>query len=180
MWEASAQAVVEAIARKSDARADDLNSALCELPSSAGDCGEKEGASNSVEEIGPHLFLASQFSGEAGTVFVVGIRRGNPFVLWSINNVAPQPIDSQGVLDAWQAERAGGKCREGGSEHPPGTCGPLYAAIGALPPDASGRPRFYVDAGYAHFMKPRLVIRPAAGSGMETRPPSCGLICTAS
>src|ERR1035437_9293144 len=84
MWKADAQAAVEALATKPNATAGDLNLTLCELSSSAGDCGEKEGASNSVVAIDSHLFLASQFSGEAGTVFIVGNRPGRPRVVWSI------------------------------------------------------------------------------------------------
>ena len=75
MWNASAQAVVQVLSSKPEASASDLNTALCELPSSAGDCGEKEGARNSVVAIGPHLFLASQFTGEAGTAFIAGFPR---------------------------------------------------------------------------------------------------------
>lgn len=152
MWKADAQAVIDVLDTKPTATAGDLNSVLCKLSSSTGNCGEKEGASNSVVAIDSHLFLASQFSGEAGTVFIVGIRRGTPALLWSINEAAPQKLDSQGLLGAWKAERAGENCREKGSGHAPGTCGPLYALVGALPADSFGRPRFYVDAGYAQIM----------------------------
>ena len=152
MWNASAQAVVQVLSSKPEASTSDLNAALCELPSSAGDCGEKEGARNSVVAIGPHLFLASQFSGEAGTAFIAGFREGKPTLLWSINNAPPQKIDSHDLLGAWKAERAGDKCRDEGSGHPPGTCGPLYADVGTLPSDSVGRPRFYIDAGYAQIM----------------------------
>jgi hypothetical protein len=152
MWNTSAQAVVQVLSSKPEASASDLNAALCELPSSAGDCGEKEGARNSVVAIGPHLFLASQFSGEAGTAFIAGFREGKPALLWSINNTPPQKIDSHDLLGAWKAERAGDKCRDEASGHPPGTCGPLYADVGMLPSDSVGRPRFYIDAGYAQIM----------------------------
>jgi hypothetical protein len=152
MWNASAQAVVQVLSSKPEASASDLNAALCKLESNTSDCGEKDEARSSVVAIGPHLFLASQFSGEAGTVFLVGLREGEPALLWSINNTQPQKFDPQDLLGAWKAERAGGKCREEGSGHPPGTCGPLYADVGMLPSDSLGRPRFYIDAGYAQIM----------------------------
>jgi hypothetical protein len=152
MWSASAEAVIQLILRNPDATAKDVEAVLCELPSSDCDCGEKEGAQRSAVQLGPHLFLASQFSGEAGTVFIVGMRGGKVALLWSIDSAAPEKADPQGLLGAWKAERAGGRCREKDSGHPPGTCGPLYADVGVLAPDASNRPRFYVDAGYAQFM----------------------------
>ena len=125
MWDASAQATIQVLLTKPEAGARDLNAALCKLESDTSDCGEKDEARSSVVAIGPHLFLASQFSGEAGTVFLVGFREGKPVLLWSINNAPPQKIDPRDLLGAWKAERAGGKCREEGSGHPPGTCGPL-------------------------------------------------------
>lgn len=152
MWDASAQAVVQLLSTKPDASASDLNAALCKLESNTSTCGEKDEVRSSVVAIGSHLFLASQFSGEAGTVFLVGFRDRRPILLWSINNALPQKIDPQDLLGAWKAERAGGKCREKGSGHPPGTCGPLYADVGMLPSDSAGRTRFYIDAGYAQTM----------------------------
>lgn len=94
MWDASAQAVVQVLSVKPNASVSDLNAALCELPSSTGDCGEKEGARSSVVAIGSHLFLASHFSGEAGTVFIAGFQEGKPALLWSINNAPPQKTDA--------------------------------------------------------------------------------------
>lgn len=152
MWSASAEAVIELISRNPNATTRDVDAALCELPSPAADCGEKEGAQRSVVALGPHLFLASQFSGEAGTVFIVGMRGGKATLLWSIDSAASKKADTQGLLGAWKADRAGEHCREKDSGHPPGTCGPLYADVGVLTPDASKRPRFYVDAGYAQIM----------------------------
>jgi hypothetical protein len=152
MWAASAQATIQVLLTKPEAGARDLNAALCKLESDTSDCGGKDEARSSVVAIDPHLFLASQFSGEAGTVFLVGFREGKPVLLWSINNAPPQKIDPRDLLGAWKAERAGGKCREEGSGHPPGTCGPLYADVGMLPSDSVGRPRFYIDAGYAQIM----------------------------
>jgi len=152
MWSASSEAVIQLISRNPDATAKDVDAALCELPSSEGDCGEKEGAQRSAVALGPHLFLASQFSGEAGTVFIVGMRGGKAVLLWSIDSAGRENADPQGLLGAWRADRAGGHCRETGSGHPPGTCGPLYAALGVLTPDANNQPRFYVDAGYAQIM----------------------------
>lgn len=153
MWSASAKAAIELISKKPNTTTKDVDAALCELPSSAGDCGEKEGAQRSAVALGPHLFLVSQFSGEAGTVFIVGMRAGRATLLWSIGSASPEEkTDPQGLLGAWKADRAGEHCREKDSGHPPGTCGPLYADIGVLTPDANNSPRFYIDAGYAQIM----------------------------
>ncbi len=152
MWNASAQAAIEVLAVQPGASASDLHAALCKLPSSVGDCGKKEGSSNSVVAIGPHLFLASQFNDEAGTVFIVGFRGEKPALLWDINNGTPQTVDTRDLLGAWRAARAGEQCRKQDSGDPPATCGPLYAEIGMLPPDTAGKPRFYVDAEYAQIM----------------------------
>lgn len=152
MWAASAQAAVQVLSARPDAPAKDIGTALCGLVSSSGDCGLKDGARESVLSLAPRLFLVSQFSGEAGTVFVVGFREGRPALVWSINSAMPQQADPHNLVTAWRADRAGGACREQNSGHPAGTCGPLWADIGLLPPDANGRPRFYVDAGYAQIM----------------------------
>lgn len=152
MWAASALAVIRVLSMKPEATANEIDAALCELPSSVGDCGEKEGAQSAVVALGPHLFLASQFSGEAGTVFIVGLRSGKPTLLWSINSADRQKIDSRNLLSAWRADRAGEGCRTEHLGYAPGTCGPLYAGIGILSSDAAGRTRFYVDAGYAQIM----------------------------
>src|SRR5215469_1505456 len=152
MWNASAQAAIEVLASRPDAAASDLKTALGSLPLQGKGCGESDEVMISVVAIAPHLFLGSQFNGEAGTAFLVGIRGSKPALLWSIENASPQAADTQGLLGAWKADRAGGKCREKGSGHPPGTCGPLYADLGVLTPDSYGRPRFYVDAGYTQIM----------------------------
>ncbi len=151
MWNESAQAVLEALSAKPSASASDLHAALCQLPSSTGDCGEKDGVSTSVIAIGPLLFLATQSNGEAGPVFLAGFRGDHPALLWCINNAAAQAVDPQHLLRAWRADRAGEKCREANAKNPSGTCGPLDAEIGKLPTDSAGRPRFYLDAEYAQM-----------------------------
>jgi hypothetical protein len=80
------------------------------------------------------------------------MRDGKPTLLWSINTTEAQERDRRDWIGAWKADRAGGACRANGSGHKPGSCGPLYASLGLLPPDADGKPRFYIDAGYAQIM----------------------------
>jgi hypothetical protein len=152
MWSASAEEVVRVLAEKPEATTKDIEAALCGLLSLSNDCGEKDGARKSVLMLSPHVFLVSQFSGEAGTAFVVGLRDDKPALLWSINCEVPQKADPRDLLSAWKADRAGGSCRTKDSGHAPGTCGPLWSDIGQLPPDASGNPRFFVDAGYAQTL----------------------------
>jgi len=51
-------------------------------------------------------------------------------------------------LVAWTPERARDNCREKTPDDAWGTCGPLYADVGALRPTPNGLRRFYVEAGY--------------------------------
>jgi hypothetical protein len=102
-----------------------------------------------VLDLGQSLLLVAPFTGEIGTVFLIGPRDGNLAVLWSIADASPQPHDTQDLVGAWKPDRAGMACRADGSPHKPGACGPLYASLGLLPPDSDKNPRFYVDAGYS-------------------------------
>jgi len=149
MWAASEDAAIRRLAERREATATDIGAALCGLWTSSSNCGEHDDAREEVISLGSNLFVVSLFSGETGTVFIVGLRHGTPSLLWSISAQTPQERDPRGLLAAWRADRAGGSCRTKDSGHEPGTCGPLYASVGALPSDAEGRPRFYVDAGYA-------------------------------
>lgn len=148
MWAASEDAVVRALAERREA-ATDIEVTLCGLWASSGKCGEQDDAREDVISLGSNLFLVSISTGETGTVFIVGLRRGTPSLLWSISTRTPQERDPLGLLAAWSADRAGESCRTKNSGHELETCGPLYASVGTLPSDAEGRPRFYVDAGYA-------------------------------
>lgn len=152
MWHASADAVVDLLTRQPDATTQQISLALCKLDGSSANCNGDQDPPPDVIALGPKLFAASLFSGEVGTVFIVGPRNGKPTLLWSIEDAESQTADPRGLLGAWKLDRAGGKCRETSSGHKPGTCGPLYAALGLLPADADGRPRFYISAGYAQIM----------------------------
>jgi hypothetical protein len=149
MWAAGADAAIRVLADKPNATSIDIEAALCGLWTSSRKCGEQDYAREEVVSLGPHLFLVSLSSLETGTVFIVGLRRDKPALLWSISSGTPQERDPRGLVSAWKADRAGEACGMPGSRHEPRTCGPLYASAGALPSDAFGRPRFYVDAGYA-------------------------------
>ena len=152
MWRASADAVINLLGQQPGATTQQISLVLCKLDGPSADCKGGNGPAPDVIQLGPQLFVAALFSGEVGTVFVVGPRSGKPTLLWSIENSAPQAADPRGLLGAWKLDRAGGKCRETKSEHKPGTCGPLYAALGLLTPDSNGHPRFYISAGYAQIM----------------------------
>jgi hypothetical protein len=152
MWRASADAVVKLLVEQPGATTQQISLVLCKLDGPSADCKDGNGPAPDVIQLGPQLFAAALFSGEVGTVFIVGPRKGKPTLLWSIEDAAPQAMDPRGLLGAWKLDRAGGKCREANSEHKPGTCGPLYAALGLLTPDSNGHPRFYISAGYAQIM----------------------------
>ena len=149
---ASEDAVVDLLARKPDASVDDLTAALCEVQSSLRDCSKTDGYHADVIRLSPQLFAASIYSGESGTVFIVGPRNGKPVLLWSIDAAGTQSLDPTALLSAWQADRAGETCHDLTSGHTSGTCGPLYASLGVLPSDSEGRPRFNINAGYAQLM----------------------------
>lgn len=152
MWRATSDAVINLLVQQPGATTQQISLVLCKLDGPSTDCKGNNGPVPDVIQLGPQLFVAALFSGEVGTVFVVGPRNGKPTLLWSIEDAAPQPADPRGLLGAWKLDRAGGKCRDTNSEHKPGTCGPLYAALGLLTPDANGYPRFYISAGYAQIM----------------------------
>jgi hypothetical protein len=115
-------------------------------------CATRRGDANEIVELGPGLLLVAPSTGETGTVFLLGERDGKTAVLWSIVDAAPQRLDPHDLVGAWRFDRAGGTCRAEGSPHEFESCGPLYANVGALPPDDKGRERFYVDAGYSQAM----------------------------
>jgi hypothetical protein len=152
MWSSSAGAAIQLLSRNTQASAKDIHLLLCGIDPDADTCTLQNKPAENVLELGPNLFAMSQFTGEAGTVFVVGPSRSGPSLLWSINASQPSEVDPRGLLGAWRADRAGESCRSENSRHPPGTCGPLYASLGPLPADKDGKQRFYVNAGYAQMM----------------------------
>ena len=108
---------------------------------------------NTVLDLGHDLFLIAPFTGEIGTVFLVGPKGGKLAVLWSIDETAAPSNDPHDLIGAWKPDRDGRNCRDDKSTHKPGACGPLYAALGLLPPDAEHHPRFYIDAGYSQQIR---------------------------
>lgn len=148
MSAASEAAVLEVMAKNPTAGERDLTEVLCRLNASE-ECGDENHVSE-VVELGPRLFVAQDRTGETGMVFIVGVVDGHPTVLWWIAEAGEQSMDTRGVLNAWKPENSGNACieKEKKSERF-SRCGPLYAAVGALPADADDRRRFYVDAGYA-------------------------------
>jgi|GEM_PF-1164842 len=84
--------------------------------------------------LGKGDFLVALQYFETGTFFVVGqSQNGGARVKWSIDPYASS-FAAPSSLRCWKVG---------------GDCGPLYARIVSLPPTQRGRPRFYVDAGYA-------------------------------
>jgi hypothetical protein len=105
----------------------------------------------SVLKLKPELFAISFSDYTASIVFVLRPQQGKPQV-WRIDNATPQTSDPDGLLRAWKSARAGDACRDKEPKGTYGTCGPLSARIGALPIEASGQPRFYIDASYSKDM----------------------------
>jgi hypothetical protein len=159
MWSAVAAFISEQQGRNPNISVESLDHSLCLLTvepmppeavqeTAEEQCAERRGNSTEVADLGHHLLLVSPSVGESGTVFLLGEHDGKSVVLWSIANAGPQRLDPDGLIGAWRAERASGTCREKTADKDWGTCGPLYANVGVLPPDEKGRLRFYVDAGY--------------------------------
>jgi hypothetical protein len=150
MSAASQDVVLELMARDPQAGAKEIEGVLCRLDADV-DC-EHQNYRSGVAELGPRLFLAQDRTGETGIVFLAGMRDGRPGALWRIDKSKRQAADRDQVLESWRPENSGSACMEREKKGDFSRCGPLYATVGALPPDAHGRPRFYVDAGYAQEM----------------------------
>lgn len=99
----------------------------------------------------PELFVISFSNYTASIVFVLHPQPDKPQI-WRIDHATTQTKDPRGYLRAWQSARAADACRDKEPKATYGTCGPLNASIGALPSEASGAPRFYVDASYSKDM----------------------------
>lgn len=163
MWSAVAEFISKQQEHAPNTSVASLNHSLClltveALPPEAvqetaeEQCAERRGDATEVVDLGQGLLVVAPSVGESGTVFLLGERDGKSAVLWSIASAGPQRLDPDGLIGAWGADRASGTCREKEDPKSWGTCGPLYANVGKLPPDEKGRPRFYVDAGYEQAM----------------------------
>ena len=159
---ASASFLVEQRVHNSGITTATLNRALCRLAweseppgavqTTADEACDMDRSTGRIVELEPHLLLAAPFVGEMGTVYLLGDRSGKPEVVWSIDHAAPQVADSKGLLEAWRPENGAEDCRDKMRDKDWLRCGPLYASVGVLPPDATGNARFYVDAGYSSPM----------------------------
>jgi hypothetical protein len=159
MWSAVAEFMSEQRKRDPDASVESFDHSLClltmePLPPNAvqetaeEQCKERRGDATEVVDLGHHVLLVAPSVGESGTAFLLAENAGKSTILWSIANAGPQRLDPDDLIGAWKADRAAGTCREKESPKKWGSCGPLYANVGKLPPDEKGRTRFYVDAGY--------------------------------
>jgi len=86
MWRASADAVVNLLVEQPGATTQQISLVLCKLDGPSADCKDGNGPAPDVIQLGPQLFAAALFSGEVGTVFIVGPRKGKPTLLWSIED----------------------------------------------------------------------------------------------
>lgn len=103
-----------------------------------------------VEKIGSDLYAVSAGYGEIGTVFFVEKRRGIYAVVWGIRHVPAPYIAKFPTLAAWSTDHARDPCnlgKEDGSGWD--LCGPIHGDVALLPPNSTGRTRFFIDATYA-------------------------------
>jgi len=147
LWQASSNQVIETLAADPDATPKQIETALCSLDDAG--CTKESNTGATVLQLKPQLFLIAQTNGEMGTVFLVGPRDGKPSLLWSIASRSDQPRDEKHLLSAWLPSGTGFNCHNDRPDIQWGRCGPVFAAIGALPPDSVGNARFYLDAEYA-------------------------------
>lgn len=102
-----------------------------------------------VEQLGNGLTLITADYMEFGTVFLMKGDGANSQVLWDIRHLSPDDLARYPALSAWTARAALDGCRRRGIDGVMGSCGPIHAGGGALPPDDHGDARFYLDATYA-------------------------------
>jgi len=149
MWNAAGQAVIESLSSHPNAAPMQIDEYLCKQGIAAAGCDEGFSPQRDVVQLGKDLYAVAVATDTGGTVIIVGDRNGKPVRLWSLASASVTgQQDPQDLIGAWLPDRTGIACRQEGSQHKPGSCGPLYSELGLLPPDSQGGPRFYVDAGY--------------------------------
>ena len=149
MWRSAGEAVAEVLDGNAKATAKEIDEALCREKVQAGECDEQIRPEHDALPLGHALYAVAVGTRTGGTVLVLGPKDGKYQQLWTLSKATVgRGQDAQDLVGAWRAERTGMACRADGSGHKPGSCGPLYADLGLLPPDAQGRARFYIDAGY--------------------------------
>jgi hypothetical protein len=151
MWGAVGDEAVMVMHGDRKASAAEVDHALCALQHQE-PCEQQSLEGGDTRELAPGLFAITSFVNEIGSVMVVGRRWNGARVLWSIATAGPQAVDKEHVLDAWRAGQAKESCREKAHEEGWGRCGPMFGRVNVLPPDARGRPRFYVVGEYAQAM----------------------------
>ena len=153
MWSAAGQAVIEFLSSSPNATPTQIDEYLCKQGIAAAGCDESFSPQHDVVELAKDLYAVAVATDTGGTVLVIGKGNGKLDQLWSLASASlTRKQDPQDLIGAWRPDRTGGTCRETGSPHKPGSCGPLYSELGLLPPDSQGRPRFYIDAGYEQIM----------------------------
>jgi len=91
-----------------------------------------------IVTIGKDLYAVSVSAGPMGNAFVTGKRNGHFATVWDIRQSA-----MGNTAWGWNAEAARNQCTR---------CRPASGTVFALPPDSTGRARFYIDAGYFQEM----------------------------
>jgi hypothetical protein len=134
-WSLAADWLAASLDAHSRVGPDDVKSAMLELaPSKKPD----------FVALNPTTFVVST-PGEFSNFFIVTRSKGHYRVAWNI--ASPQPVHGKNaqVLAAWRPENARGQSWYSRYSL---TAGPVEAGLSSLPPDAQGRPRFYLDGTY--------------------------------
>jgi hypothetical protein len=88
-----------------------------------------------IVPIGHNSYAVSANAGWFGNIFLIAKHEGHFRIVWDIRN-SELGLSKWG----WNYEAARGKCKQ---------CRAAEGKVFALPLDAAGRPRFYIDAHYA-------------------------------
>ena len=107
-----------------------------------------------LEKIGADLYAGSAGYGEIGNVFLIAKRDGRFAVVWDIRHATASETAKFPTLTAWATDHARDPCPlvVKDDERLWDRCGPIHGIARLLPPDASGRIRFYITATYAQSM----------------------------
>lgn len=153
MYSSAGQALIDLLTSDPTASPLQIDAELCKQGVAAAGCEQSFAPQHDIIRIGKDLYVFAVATETGGTVLVIGRQGGQFAQLWTLAAASvTRQQDPKDLIGAWLPDRTGIVCRNGGSPHNPGSCGPLYSELGLLPPDAEGRPRFYIDAGYEQLM----------------------------
>ncbi|HEY1751590.1 MAG TPA: hypothetical protein VGG29_10015 [Caulobacteraceae bacterium] len=95
--------------------------------------------------------LVSIQLGERGDVFILTRAGSHVTVAWRAADERPRPDSALHALLGWREDATRNNCQDTRPDDHWSECGPLYAAIGRLPADATGARRFFINGSYGEW-----------------------------